>query len=474
MAKAYYLAVAAAAGAAVLALEVLAARTMAPALGSGPVNLSALLAVALGMLAVGNLAGGLLADRVRVDAVLAWSLALAAGCLVGLSQGYAPAMRFSAGLSLVAGALTAAATVQAVPIGMLGAITPAILRAGGRQGRWAGLVLAAGSGGGIAGALAAGLLLLPELGIARSYLLLAALLALVATPAVWPRRRWAAALVVLTSLLLAAVCWYRHSPGPALQSRYGQLEVQSTEAGKVLLIDGLPQTGLPADLSPLDGLRHGYLLEAALLMRPAPRDALVIGLGAGLAPRLLSAHGIDCRTVEIDPMVVQIARSKFGFTGRTIVSDGRAFLRHSARRFDLIFLDVCTSDRLPWHLFTMEAMQTLHDRLSADGLLVIQFIGGDGPWSASLVSTVDSVFGQSLMLAAPWQAGTVGPPWPFAARGYAPRLPDGLFGPEDPPPWETIPLADKGGPVLTDDHFPTQLQWARTAVGWRSSYAAAP
>ena len=60
MARAYYLLIAAAAGAAVLALEVLAARTMAPALGSGPVSWSALLAVALGTLAVGNLAGGLL------------------------------------------------------------------------------------------------------------------------------------------------------------------------------------------------------------------------------------------------------------------------------------------------------------------------------------------------------------------------------------------------------------------------------
>ena len=55
-------------------------------------------------------------------------------------------------------------------------------------------------------------------------------------------------------------------------------------------------------------------------MRPQPRNALVIGLGGGLAPRLLAAHGIECHTVEVDPAVVEIARGKFGFTGRATVA----------------------------------------------------------------------------------------------------------------------------------------------------------
>jgi hypothetical protein len=296
-------------------------------------------------------------------------------------------------------------------------------------------------------------------------------LALAAVPAVWPARRWLAALVVLASGVLAAYCWHAHAPGPVMQSRYGQLEVRSTELGQVLLIDGLPQTGLPADVLPGEGLRRGYLLEAALLVRPAPRDALVIGLGAGLAPRLLSAHGIDCETVEIDPAVVEIARSRFGFAGRMTVADGRAFLQDASRRWDLIFLDVCTSDRLAWHLFTLEAMRVLHDRLTLDGILVIQFIGDDGRWSASLARTVDAVFGRSLMAAAAGRFGGVGPRWLFATRGSPPRLPEGLFGVEGVAPWEVIRPAEQGF-LLTDDHFPAELDWVRTAVEWRGTYAA--
>ena len=63
MARTYYLLISGGVGATALAIEVIAARTMAPALGSGPVTWSTLLAVALGMLAVGNLSGGLLSER---------------------------------------------------------------------------------------------------------------------------------------------------------------------------------------------------------------------------------------------------------------------------------------------------------------------------------------------------------------------------------------------------------------------------
>lgn len=477
MIRGYYLLIAAVAGAAVLALEVLAARAMAPALGSGSVSWSALLAVALGMLAVGNLVGGLLSDRVETGGLIAWSLITASACLVLLSQVYPAAMEWAAVQSLVLGAVTAAAITQAVPLVMLGAITPGILRLGhdsGPKGWWAGLVLAAGSSGGIVGALLAGIVLLPRVGLARSYLLTAALLAVAALPPAWLKRRWAALLLTAALLAVVGFCWFRYQPEGVIQSVHGQLEVQDTETGHVLLIDGLPQTGLPGGtLRPGDGLRYGYLLEAALMMRPQARDALVIGLGAGLAPRLLAAHGLDCQAVEVDPIVAEIAAGQFGFAGPVTLSDGRAFLAHSSRCWDLIFLDVCTADRLPSHLFTVEALRIVHRRLSPDGVLVIQWIGDDGPWSASLERTVRGVFGGCLMLTASSPFGGVGPRWLFAARGYPAYLPTEPSAAEDRLPWRPVRLEVEGW-LLSDDHFPAELHWARTARQWRSLYAAGP
>ena len=470
MARAYYLFVSVVAGAAVLALEVLAARVMAPALGSGPVTWSALLAVALGMLAIGNLAGGFLSKRVTAWGTIAWSLAVASACLVLLSRFHVPAMRWSADQPLLLGAIVAAFITQAVPVGMLGVVTPVILhKAQNPMGRWAGFVLAAGSSGGIAGALLTGLVLLPRLGLTRSYLVVAGLLVVAAAPAVWPQRRWLAAVCLLASVVLIGACWRRPPSNTVIQSRYGQIEVIKNDLGCVLMIDGLPQTGIPAEIHPGDGLRHGYLLELAISPRPESTRALVIGLGAGLAPRLLAVHGVDCDTVEIDPQVVQLAKAECGFTGNVTVADGRAFLSRDTRKYDIIFLDVCTSDRLAWHLFTVEAMQTVSDRLVPGGVLAIQFIGDDGPWSASLERTVEAVFGRCLMLASMHDLGPIGPRWLFAMHGGLPPFPPPMSSSENGPPWRTIVLRDHGN-LLKDDHFPTEWAWARTAVAWRSRY----
>lgn len=315
-----------------LAVEVIAARTIAPALGSGTVTWAAVLAVALGVLALGNLAGGLLSERAQPCGVIAWSMAASSAYLLLLSRFYAPAMLWSADCPLLVGSIAAAMIIQAVPLGLLGIITPTILHHGEKAaGRWAGLVLAAGSGGGIAGALIAGLICLPGLGLTRSYLCFAGLLALAGLPATWPQRRWLAGSVLWALLAVAAACWCLRKPDAVVQSWYGQLEIVDTPTARMLLIDGLPQTGLPADLVRGDGLKCGYLLEAALFLRPKPTRALVIGLGAGLAPRLLAAHGIDCVSVEIDPNVVDIARSKFGFVGRTTLADGRVFLKDTSQ-----------------------------------------------------------------------------------------------------------------------------------------------
>ena len=255
----------------------------------------------------------------------------------------------------------------------------------------------------------------------------------------------------------------------AIESQYGRIEIRRTDEGQVLLIDGLPQTGLPRDavIAPWEGLRHGYLVETALLAHPEARDALIIGLGAALAPRLLEAHGVRCLSVEIDPAVVEVARREFGFEGKVAVADGRRYLAGSHEKWDLIVIDVCTSERLPWHIFTAEGLRAARARLKPDGLVAIQFIGDDGPWSAALYRTVRHVFGSAVILAPRTWRMPVGPRLILA--GLAPITPPGRERRDERLPWEWIVPRSKG-PLLTDDHFPAEMDWARTAALWRRIY----
>jgi predicted membrane-bound spermidine synthase len=246
---------------------------LAPALGSGPVAWSALLAVALGALAAGNLLGGWLAERCVPSRLVPWLSIVAATGLVAFSRTYVPVMHWAASLSLVQGAVVAAMCSQVLPVGALGALTPSLLARGNAacpSGRWAGAILAAGSVGGIAGALAVALVLLPHCGIARSYLLLSMALAGSALPLATARRQLLTALLLAAVLGSAAWCAQARPPSEPLQSQFSELEIVANRETKLLLIDGLPQTGLPAPatragLRPGEGLRYGYLLEAALL-----------------------------------------------------------------------------------------------------------------------------------------------------------------------------------------------------------------
>ena len=103
----------------------------------------------------------------------------------------------------------------------------------------------------------------------------------------------------------------------------------------------------------------------------------VIGLGAG-AMACLGRPGERWTFYEVDPVVIRIARDPDLFTylsecptrSHVVRGDGRIALRQAAdRRFDLLVGDAFSSDAIPVHLMTKEAIQLYLDRLAPDGVL---------------------------------------------------------------------------------------------------------
>lgn len=107
------------------------------------------------------------------------------------------------------------------------------------------------------------------------------------------------------------------------------------------------------------------------------RDVGAVGLGAGT----LAAYGRAGQHFtffEIDPEVVRIAKDPHLFTYlkdsagsvTTVTGDGRLGLSRLPREsFDVIILDAFSSDAIPVHLLTQEAVQTYADRLKPGGVL---------------------------------------------------------------------------------------------------------
>ncbi|MEA2937549.1 MAG: hypothetical protein QOC56_1053 [Alphaproteobacteria bacterium] len=119
-------------------------------------------------------------------------------------------------------------------------------------------------------------------------------------------------------------------------------------------------------------------IDAARDARGGLRQVAAVGLGTGS----LACHRRPQEAwtfFEIDPDVVRIARDPrlFSFISScapdlpVVVGDARLTLAASARSYDLIILDAFSSDAIPVHLLTREALAGYLARLEAGGVLVM-------------------------------------------------------------------------------------------------------
>ncbi|HEX2762273.1 MAG TPA: fused MFS/spermidine synthase [Allosphingosinicella sp.] len=122
----------------------------------------------------------------------------------------------------------------------------------------------------------------------------------------------------------------------------------------------------------------GHALASLPLFHPKASVG-VVGLGSGTLSCYRQA-GQDWRFFEIDPAIVRIASdpARFSFLSRCapdakiVLGDARLRLaREPAGRLDLLAVDAFSSDAIPIHLLTREALQVYARAMKPDGLLLI-------------------------------------------------------------------------------------------------------
>ncbi|KAH8115415.1 S-adenosyl-L-methionine-dependent methyltransferase [Phellopilus nigrolimitatus] len=153
-----------------------------------------------------------------------------------------------------------------------------------------------------------------------------------------------------------------------------------------------------------DSIYSAFVLQEAarLQEKETPhKDALIIGLGAGIAAQAFMQHGISTSIVEIDPAVYHAARDYFGMPQPSSVNieDARSWVsRRVASKnetYDIIVHDCFSGGGVPAHLFTSEFWKDLKQVLSSDGIVAVNFAGMIGSDSAKAVFlTLKKSFGQ--------------------------------------------------------------------------------
>ena len=262
-------------------------------------------------------------------------------------------------------------------------------------GRRVGWLQAGNIVGAMAGALTTGLVLLDWLGTSGILRLLvgSSLVFLFFGAQLNRKRRIAFAVSMLAvcalafSIPSASLLWARVHGSVPRQVIHGEdgsgvsvLKFALPGSETIVYANGLGQSSLPY------GGIHSVLGALPAMIHPDPKTVAVIGLGSGdtlfavggragietidsieiIAPQFDTLKQLDrLRTYSGLRMLLQDGRIRHWFT------DGRAFIRHAGRRYDIIEADaVRPTSAHAGNLYSVEYFELLRDRLNAGGIAV--------------------------------------------------------------------------------------------------------
>ncbi len=400
-------------GACALGAEVVWTRVLSLMLGASVYTFSIILAVFLTGLGIGSAAGSAMARSLtRPRAALAWCQVLLMGAIawsalmlarslpywpINPALATSPWLVFQLDLVRCFWAMLPAACLwgASFPLAMAAAARP-----GQDPGRLAGGVYAANTLGAIAGALSAGLLLIPWIGTQNAQRVLVGLTAAGAVM-LWyegpsrPRLILQAGL----ALLLGAALGWSIAPVPWELIAFGRRVPTTAGWGEVLYVaegrnssiavsewdDGKRMFHVAgkveASSEPHDMRVQRMLGHVPALLHPNPKTALVVGFGAGVTAGSLVLHPSIERIVicEIEPLIPQVVSRFFRRENYNVVrdrrveivyDDARHYMLTGAERFDVI-----TSDPIhPWvkgaaTLYSKEYFEICRRRLKPGGTM---------------------------------------------------------------------------------------------------------
>ncbi|HEY4025578.1 MAG TPA: fused MFS/spermidine synthase [Candidatus Dormibacteraeota bacterium] len=431
-------------GMASLGVEFGASRLLAPYFGTSLYVWGVLIGLVLIYLSIGYVIGGRLADR-RPSLDLLFQLTAWAGLWIGLipliaypillqsQQGFA-----TVSVGLVLGTLLAVVLLFAVPVILLGCVSPFAIRllltdvsSGGNT---AGAVYALSTAGSILGTFVPVFWMIPTLGTRATLSVFSVALLGLSVAGLWPQtvaglwpRRWVFAAFLVIVLLGAFLLPHGIKPpevGTLLyekDSPYHYIQVvQDGNRTELILNEGQAIHSIydPTSLvtgGPWDYFMLGEYFRPAQAKEVVPRKVAILGLAGGTTARqLTSAYGtsVDITGVEIDPDIVNVAQRYFHMDEpnvHPVVQDARYWLATQGGRYDLIAMDAYRQPYIPFHLTTKEFFQLAADHLSPGGSVVVNAgrTATDYRLVDALASTMASVFSSVFLVDVPSFSNTM-------------------------------------------------------------------
>ena len=470
-----------------LGAEIAATRLLEPWFGASTIVWANTIAVVLVALSIGYTIGGRLADRDPTINGLSRIILVASGLIALVPFVANPFLKASVGafdslsVGTFAGSLLGVMVLIAVPLLLVGAVSPYAVRlAVGSvedSGRVAGRLYAISTFGSLVGTFASALVLIPFVGTRRTFLVFALVLALVALPGL-RRRRLPAAIVPAVIVVLIALPTGTLKPGTAGAKviwerestyQYGRVLEQPDGVRTLELNEGQAVHSLYRPGSYLTGGYWDQQLGLLWSARQDLRSVAVLGSAAGTTSRALGHYSPQTRidAVEIDKEVTEAGRRYFDLEAprlHTYAQDARPWLERTKRLQDAIVIDAYRQPYIPFYLTTKEFFALVEQRLAPGGVVVVN-VGqpaGSTKLEKVLAATMRTEFGDAHVYRDPAQrtntmlVATTDDTDPSTALRAKAADADPELAPVLDGSASRIEPALRGGPVYTDDRAPVE------------------
>jgi predicted membrane-bound spermidine synthase len=397
-------------GFALMTFELVAARILAPAIGSSTYVWTSVIGVIIAALSFGYWQGGILADARNRQSDIVWLLVATAITIVWTLGTYGPILTWAvAWLHDPRLQAVVAATILFAPASFLfGVISPYLAKLQvhslAATGRAIASLGACNSVGGIVGTFTTGFVLFNVIGLRET---LGVLIVMLLTTSWLIERRYRCTLRLIISCGIGAMVGILLIAGASREiaidtatAHYAITEGQRDGELIRTLRTGPNAAQSAVYLDGSDRLPFWYTREIArLTIAQKPARILILGGGVFTLPQYL-AHQLPNTTidvVEIDPQLETIATQYFNYSHpanvQPVFRDARTYLQQHHAPYDVIIVDVYGDGQIPPSFMTAEYGRELTAQLAPQGVVLVNVIAGlESSSCRALFGALDSVY----------------------------------------------------------------------------------
>ena len=322
-------------------------------------------------------------------------------------------------VGLFAGSLIGTLLLFAVPVILLGLVSPFAIRIITREvkqsGRISGSLYAISTAGSIFGAFLPVLWFIPTWGVKRSLIIFGVMLLVASLGGLVPRQR--PVLAIPMAVLIIPIVFVLVVPlGPLKtipsliynqESLYNYIQVTQDNTGTRDLVlnegDAIHSIYNPHSTQILTGWYWDYFLAAPYFNQnftPAQLQRVgIIGLAGGTSARQFTQvyNNVQIDGAEIDPAIVAVGRKYFAMNEPNLHvynQDGRTFLAASKHTYGEIAVDAYQQPYIPFQFTTKEFFTQVRSHLTSTGVVTINtgHTNNDYRLVQAFVNTLSTVF----------------------------------------------------------------------------------